>query len=61
MDCQYIEHESRQMKKRDKQNSNKDDDILWQKVAKTINPMPQDSMISAKRKVKNPSLAAMTT
>lgn len=61
MDCQYIEHESRQMKKRDKQNSNKDDDVLWQEVAKTINPMPQDSMIPPQRKVKNPSLAAMTT
>jgi DNA-nicking Smr family endonuclease len=30
------------MKKRDKQNKNKDDDVLWQEVAKTVNPLPQD-------------------
>jgi DNA-nicking Smr family endonuclease len=61
MECQYIEHESRQMKKRDKLKRNKDDDFLWQEVAKTVNPMPQDSIVAPKPKVKKSSSAAMTS
>lgn len=44
------------MKKRDKQNRNKDDDVLWQEVVKTVNPLPQDMIWQQQNKTPKPGL-----
>ena len=44
------------MKKRDKQNRNKDDDVLWQEVVKTVNPLPQDMIWPQQNKTPKPGL-----
>ena len=44
------------MKKRDKQKRNKDDDVLWQEVVKTVNPLPQDMIWQQQNKTPKPGL-----
>ena len=44
------------MKKRDKQNRNKDDDVLWQEVVKTVKPLPQDMIWQQQNKTPKPGL-----